>query len=134
MLEAVGEAHGIDLDTPFKRLPKAQRDVLLYGSDEKIHVRYKNRYGRQRSYHTTYEGVVPNVERRHHETDSDTQRDKLEQFMREIPCRACKGARLQARDARRHGRRAQHRAAHRPVDPRHAARSSTRWSCPSASR
>jgi excinuclease ABC subunit A len=57
-------------------------------------VRYKNRYGRQRSYWTTYEGVVTNVERRHRETDSEAQRDKLEQFMREVPCRACKGARL----------------------------------------
>ena len=94
MLDAVGETHDIDLDTPFKRLPKAQREILLYGSDQKIHVRYKNRYGRQRSYHTTYEGVIPNVERRHQETESDTQRDKLEQFMREIPCRTCKGARL----------------------------------------
>ena len=68
--------------------------MLLYGSDEQIHVRYKNRYGRQRSYWTTYEGVVTNVERRHRETDSESQREKLEQFMREIPCRACKGARL----------------------------------------
>ena len=85
------------LDTPWKKLPKAQRDVLLYGSDEEIYVRYKNRYGRQRSYHTTYEGVLPNVERRHAETDSDAQRDKLEQFMREIPCRTCKGARLRPR-------------------------------------
>ncbi len=76
------------------KLPKAHRDVLLYGSDEQIHVRYKNRYGRQRSYHTTYEGVVANVERRHQETESESQRDKLEQFMREIPCRTCKGARL----------------------------------------
>ena len=63
-------------------------------ADESIHVRYKNRYSRQRSYWTTYEGVIPNIERRHAETDSDTARDKLEQFMREIPCRACKGARL----------------------------------------
>ncbi|MET0801139.1 MAG: excinuclease ABC subunit UvrA, partial [Actinomycetota bacterium] len=94
VIESVAEAHDIDLDTPFKRLPKAQRDVLLYGSDEQIHVRYKNRYGRQRSYWTTYEGVVTNVERRHRETDSEAQRDKLEQFMREVPCRACKGARL----------------------------------------
>ncbi len=68
--------------------------MLLYGSDEQIHVRYKNRYGRQRSYWTNYEGVVTNVERRHRETDSEAQRDKLEQFMREMPCRACKGARL----------------------------------------
>jgi excinuclease ABC subunit A len=94
VLEAVAEAHGFDLDTPWRRLPKAARDVLLHGSDQQIHVRYKNRYGRQRSYHTTFEGVLPNVERRHVETDSESQREKLEQFMREIPCRSCKGARL----------------------------------------
>jgi excinuclease ABC subunit A len=94
VLDAVGDTHGIDLDEPWKKLTKAQRDVLLYGSDEQIFVRYKNRYGRQRSYHTTYEGVLPNIERRHVETDSEAQRDKLEQFMREVPCRACKGARL----------------------------------------
>jgi excinuclease ABC subunit A len=94
VLQAVADAHDIDLDTPFRRLSKRQRDVLLDGSDEQIHVRYKNRYGRQRSYWTTYEGVVTNVERRHRETDSESQREKLEQFMREIPCRACKGARL----------------------------------------
>ena len=94
VLESVAEAHDIDLDTPFRRLSKRQRDVLLHGSDEQIHVRYKNRYGRQRSYWTTYEGVVTNVDRRHRETDSESQREKLEQFMREIPCRACKGARL----------------------------------------
>jgi excinuclease ABC subunit A len=94
VLEAVAEAHGVDLDTPWKKLPKATRDILLYGSDERIHVRYKNRYGRQRAYWTTYEGAVPNIERRHAETDSDASRDRLEQFMREIPCRVCKGARL----------------------------------------
>ena len=94
VIDSVAEAHDIDLDTPFRRLPKKQRDVLLYGSDEQIHVRYKNRYGRQRSYWTTYEGVVTNVDRRHRETDSESQREKLEQFMREIPCRACRGARL----------------------------------------
>ncbi|MGH2630336.1 MAG: excinuclease ABC subunit UvrA [Actinomycetota bacterium] len=94
VIESVAETHDIDLGTSFRRLPKAQRDVLLYGSDQQIHVRYKNRYGRQRSYWTTYEGVVTNVERRHRETDSEAQRDKLEQFMREVPCRACKGARL----------------------------------------
>jgi excinuclease ABC subunit A len=94
VIESVAETHDIDLDLSFRRLPKKQRDVLLYGSDEQIHVRYKNRYGRQRSYWTTYEGVVTNVERRHRETDSEAQREKLEQFMREVPCRACKGARL----------------------------------------
>ncbi len=94
VLEAVAEAHGFDVRTPWRKLPKRARDVILYGSDEEIHVTYRNRYGRLRSYWTTYEGVVPNVERRHAETDSETQRERLEQFMREVPCRACGGARL----------------------------------------
>jgi excinuclease ABC subunit A len=94
VLEAVAETHGFSLRTPWKKLAKRARDVFLYGSDEEIHVRYKNRYGRTRSYWTTYEGVLPAVERRHSETDSESQRDKLEQFMREIPCRSCGGARL----------------------------------------
>jgi excinuclease ABC subunit A len=94
VLEAVAEAHGFSTTTPWRRLSKKARDVILYGSDEEIFVRYKNRYGRTRSYYTTYEGVLPTVERRHMETDSESQRDKLEQFMREIPCRACGGARL----------------------------------------
>jgi len=94
VLEAVGQAHGFSLDTSWKKLPKRARDVVLFGSDEEIYVRYRNRYGRQRAYYTTYEGVVPNLERRYKETESDAAREKLEQFMREIPCRACKGARL----------------------------------------
>ncbi|HYY08279.1 MAG TPA: excinuclease ABC subunit UvrA, partial [Actinomycetota bacterium] len=94
VLEAVGEAYGFNLDTPWRKLSKRARDVVLYGSDEEIYVRYKNRYGRQRAYYSTYEGCIPNIERRHAETDSDIAREKLEQFMREIPCRACKGARL----------------------------------------
>jgi excinuclease ABC subunit A len=94
VLEAVGEAHGFSTRTPWKKLPKKARDVILYGSDEEIYVRYKNRYGRTRSYYTTYEGAMSVVERRHAETDSDSQREKLEQYMREIPCRACGGARL----------------------------------------
>ncbi len=94
VLEAVGEAHGFSTKTPWKKLPKRARDVVLHGSDEEIYVRYKNRYGRVRSYYTTYEGILSVVERRHAETDSDSQREKLEQFMREIPCRACGGARL----------------------------------------
>jgi excinuclease ABC subunit A len=94
VLEAVAESHGFSMKTPWKKLSKKARDVLLWGSEEDIYVRYKNRYGRVRSYWTTYEGVLPAVERRHAETDSESQRDKLEQFMREIPCRSCGGARL----------------------------------------
>ena len=94
VLEAVADAHAFSLDTPWRRLGVRARDVVLYGSDKEIYVRYRNRYGRQRAYWTTFEGVVPNVERRHEETDSDYAREKYEQYMREVPCRACKGARL----------------------------------------
>jgi excinuclease ABC subunit A len=94
VLEATADAHGFSLRTPWRKLPKWARDVLLYGSEREIYIRYRNRYGRQRSYHTTYEGVIPNLERRHDETDSDHARWRIEQYMREVPCRACKGARL----------------------------------------
>jgi excinuclease ABC subunit A len=94
VLEALADAHGFSLNTPWRKLPADAREVLLYGSDEEIYVRYRNRYGRTRSYYTTYEGVVPNQERRYQETDSDHARARIEQFMREVPCRACKGARL----------------------------------------
>ncbi|TMK65945.1 MAG: excinuclease ABC subunit A [Actinobacteria bacterium] len=94
VLESVAEAHGFSTKTPWKKLPKKAREIVLYGSDQEIHVRYRNRYGRTRSYWTTYEGVIPAVERRYEETDSDSQRDRLEQYMREVPCRTCRGARL----------------------------------------
>ncbi len=94
VLESVAEAHGFATTTPWRKLGKKARDIVLYGSDEEIYVRYKNRYGRTRSYWTTYDGVIPAVERRYAETDSDSQRERLEQFMREIPCRVCGGARL----------------------------------------
>ncbi len=94
VLGSVADAHGFSTKTAWKKLPKKARDIVLYGSQEEVFVRYKNRYGRTRSYWTTYEGVVPVVEQRHDETDSDSQRERLEQFMREVPCHTCKGARL----------------------------------------
>jgi excinuclease ABC subunit A len=94
LLAGVADAHGFKLSTPWKKLPKWAQEIVLYGSEEEIHVRYRNRYGRVRSYYTTFEGVVPNLERRHSQSESDAQREKLEQFMREVPCRVCKGARL----------------------------------------
>jgi excinuclease ABC subunit A len=94
VLEATAEGHRFSLDTPWLRLSQAAKDVVLYGSDREIYVRYRNRYGRQRAYWTTYEGVIPVVERRHAETDSDHARWRWEQYMREVPCRSCKGARL----------------------------------------
>ncbi len=94
VLDAVAATNGFSTRTPWRKLPKKARDVILYGSDEEIYVKYKNRYGRTRSYWTTYEGVIPVVERRHTETDSESQRERLEDFMREVPCRSCGGARL----------------------------------------
>jgi excinuclease ABC subunit A len=94
VLEALAEKYRFSMHTPWRRLSADVRDVLLYGSDQEIYIRYRNRYGRTRSYYTTYEGVIPNQERRYEETDSDHARARIEQYMREVACRACKGARL----------------------------------------
>ncbi|MFE3455504.1 excinuclease ABC subunit UvrA [Nonomuraea sp. NPDC059194] len=94
LIEALGLAMGFNLDTPWERLPKKAQKSLLYGHDEQVHVRYSNRYGRQRAYYTTYEGVIPWVQRRHAEAESDSTRERFEGYMREIPCPACRGARL----------------------------------------
>jgi excinuclease ABC subunit A len=94
LLESLGKAYGFSTSTPWRKLSKEAKDAILYGSDREIHITYKNRYGRTRSYHTTYDGVLPVLERRHAESESDSQRERLEQYMREVACRACKGARL----------------------------------------
>ncbi|WP_449061267.1 excinuclease ABC subunit UvrA [Planomonospora algeriensis] len=94
LVEALGKATGFNLDTPWERLSKKAQKALLHGHDEQVHVRYSNRYGRERSYYTTFEGVIPWVQRRHAESESDGMREKYEGYMREIPCPACNGARL----------------------------------------
>ncbi|SDR26272.1 excinuclease ABC subunit UvrA [Thermostaphylospora chromogena] len=94
LIEALGRAMGFTLDTPWERLSKRAQKSLLYGHDEQVHVRYSNRFGRQRAYYTDFEGVIPWVSRRHREAESDAARERFEGFMREIPCPACKGARL----------------------------------------
>ena len=94
LLEALGHAMGFDLDTPWHRLPKKAQKAILYGYDEQVHIRYRNRYGRERSYYTTFEGVIPWVQRRHAEAESDVGRERFEGYMRQVPCPACKGRRL----------------------------------------
>jgi excinuclease ABC subunit A len=95
MLESVGQAFGFDVKTPWRKLGKRAKEIVLYGAgDQEVFVKYRNRYGRTRSYYTSYEGVVPVLERRYTETDSDHARGRMEQFMREVPCRTCGGARL----------------------------------------
>ncbi|MGA9715723.1 MAG: excinuclease ABC subunit A, partial [Aeromicrobium sp.] len=94
ILEALGDELGFSTDTPWGDLPDAAQQAVLHGHPTKVHVRYKNRYGRERSYHTAFEGAISYLERRHEETESDTNRDRLEGFMREVPCPVCGGARL----------------------------------------
>jgi excinuclease ABC subunit A len=95
VLQAVGDEYGFTISTPWKKLKAAQKKAILYGSGNKsLTVRYKNRYGRQRQYTTRYEGVIPWVERRHTESESDRVREVIEGYMRLVPCPACNGARL----------------------------------------
>ncbi|MFC3994514.1 excinuclease ABC subunit UvrA [Nocardiopsis sediminis] len=94
LMEAVGDAIGFDLDTPWEKLPKAGRKALLDGHDTQVHVRYRNRYGRTRSYYTNFEGVIPWLKRRHSESESDSGRERLEGYMRTVPCPVCEGKRL----------------------------------------
>jgi excinuclease ABC subunit A len=95
VLQAVADTFGFKTTTPFGKLKKADQKVLLFGSGTKqVHVQYRNRYGRTRSYHTHYEGVVPYLQRRHSEAESDYMREQIEGYMREVPCPTCGGARL----------------------------------------
>lgn len=94
LVEALAQDMGFDTSTPWSKLPAKTRKSLLQGHPTEIHVRYRNRYGRQRSYFTTFEGVVPYVERRHAEAETDTSRDRFAGYMREVPCEGCGGARL----------------------------------------
>jgi excinuclease ABC subunit A len=94
LLAALGDELGFDLDTPWDALPDGARTSILDGHPTKVHVRHVNRYGRERSYYTDFEGVRPYIERRHREAESDTSRERFEGFMREVPCPACQGSRL----------------------------------------
>ncbi|HVF03472.1 MAG TPA: excinuclease ABC subunit UvrA, partial [Frankiaceae bacterium] len=94
LLKALGDQVGFRMDAPWHRLPKKAQDAVLHGSDKQVHVRYRNRYGRERSYYTAFEGVIPFLERRHTEAETDTSRERYEGYMRDVPCPACDGARL----------------------------------------
>ena len=94
LLESVCLDVGIDMELPWRKLSTKARKVLLYGYEEPVNVKFKNRYGRRRSYDTQYEGVINFISRRHQESDSDAARDKMAGYMREVPCTACNGQRL----------------------------------------
>ncbi len=93
--EAIAERYGVDVEAPWNELPDKSRDLFLFGTNgEPVQVTYRNRYGRRRSYATRFEGIIPNLERRYRETDSEFSREKIEEYMSVRPCPACEGARL----------------------------------------
>ncbi|HEY1456014.1 MAG TPA: excinuclease ABC subunit UvrA [Candidatus Dormibacteraeota bacterium] len=95
LLESVSKFFGIDMDKPWSKLTKAQRDMLLNGTAEKkIRFGYKNQYGHSRWYEAPFEGVIANLQRRYEETQSEYLKAELERYMSDKPCPACKGTRL----------------------------------------
>jgi excinuclease ABC subunit A len=94
LLRGLAEASGVDLDTPFAQLPKGFREVLLRGSGEEEVAMELWRGGRTITYRKPFEGVLPNLERRYAETESDFTRERLRAYMSRLPCRECRGGRL----------------------------------------
>ena len=94
LLAGLGEELGFDLNTPFKDLPAKTRAAILDGKDYKVEVSYRNRFGRERRYTSGFEGVKAYIKRKHEETESDFARDRYEQYMRQVACPSCGGARL----------------------------------------
>jgi excinuclease ABC subunit A len=95
LIASVAEAYEVDLDKPWAKLKKLEKEVFLYGTGSERHqVSYTNRFGRRRSYKVRFEGIVNNLERRYEETDSESNRERIESYMAEQPCPDCKGARL----------------------------------------
>jgi excinuclease ABC subunit A len=94
LLSGLADQLGFSMDTPWEKLAAKVQKAVLHGSPDQVHVRYKNRYGRERSYYAAFEGVLPFLERRHEDTDSEFMRDKYEGYMRDVPCPVCHGTRL----------------------------------------
>jgi excinuclease ABC subunit A len=95
VINAVGERYEIDLDKPWQDLAEEQQNLFLYGTHgERVYVQYRNRMGRRRSYMLAWEGIVSSLQRRYKETDSSTQRERIEEYMSFRPCPVCNGARL----------------------------------------
>ncbi len=94
LLDGLAKDMGFSMDVPWKKLPPKAREAVLHGKDHKVVVQYKNRFGRERKYSTGFEGVIGYIQRKHQETESESSRDRYEEYMRETPCPECGGARL----------------------------------------
>jgi excinuclease ABC subunit A len=95
VIQAIADRYEIDLQTPWEALPDEHRDLFLRGTGgDKLYVSYRNSMGRKRSYMLAFEGILPSLERRYRETDSEYQKERLEEYMALKPCPACHGDRL----------------------------------------
>jgi len=94
LLKSLGKELGFSTRTAWKELPSEARQAILYGKDYEVKVKFRNRWGRERSYTTGFEGAVNYIERKREETESDRTLERLEAYMREVPCPVCQGARL----------------------------------------
>ncbi|MDC4233272.1 excinuclease ABC subunit UvrA [Actinomyces sp. B33] len=94
LLASLGKELGFTVDTPWKDLPDEARDAILFGKDYEVQVKFRNRWGRERSYTTGFEGVVTYIQRKKEETESQTVVERMDGYMREVPCPTCLGARL----------------------------------------
>ena len=123
LLTGLAEILGFSMDTPWQDLPAKARKAVLEGSSDQVHVRYKNRYGRVRSYYADFEGVMPFLQRRMENTESEQMKERYDGYMRDVPCPACCRHPAAARDPVGHHRLA---ATTRSPSPRSAT-------CPSPS-
>jgi excinuclease ABC subunit A len=94
LLMSLASHYKVDMRTPVRKLTKGFVDVLLHGTEDSVRVKYHNKFGALRAYDTAFEGVVPQLERRYKETDSEYIREEIEQYMTSAPCPDCKGTRL----------------------------------------
>lgn len=94
LLEALAKELGFSMDTPWKDLPKKVKDAILNGRNYEVKVKFRNRWGRERSYTTGFEGALTYIQRKKEETESQLVIDRMDSYMREVPCSACQGARL----------------------------------------
>ena len=95
LTQAIAERYGVDLETPWQDLSPQQQRFFLDGTDgDRVQLSYRNRFGRRRSYAARFEGILPSLERRYRETDSEFTREKIEEYMTLRPCPECGGARL----------------------------------------
>jgi excinuclease ABC subunit A len=94
MVEALAQNFKFKLSTPLKDMPQETRDILLYGAGDQAVKYFYEKGGKRQTYNGTYDGIIPDLERRYHETESSSQRDEIARYMRALPCPACNGTRL----------------------------------------